>query len=94
MHACSGLHLSDDGSFFASASADRYIHIHTYVYIYFVESIIFGGRMRQVGLYTILPSPKLYGVRHKKGESVGGGRTLRNDRAIVLQYGRFCRGGG
>jgi len=37
-----------------------------------------------IGLYTILPSPILYGVWHKKGRSVGG-RILRNGRAIVLQ---------
>jgi len=35
----------------------------------------------QVGLYTILPSPILYGVWHKGGGSVGG-RILRNGRAI------------
>ena len=39
----------------------------------------------QLGLYTILPSATLYGVWHKKEGSVGGGRILRNDRAIVLQ---------
>jgi len=33
--------------------------------------------------YTILPSPKVYGVWHTKGGSVGG-CTLRNGRAIVL----------
>jgi len=37
----------------------------------------------QVGLYTILPSPILYGVWHTKEGSVGGS-ILRNGRAIVL----------
>jgi len=37
-----------------------------------------------VGLYTILPSPILYGVWHTKVGSVGG-RILRNGHAIVLQ---------
>jgi len=45
-----------------------------------------------VGLYTILPSPILYGVWHLKGGLVGG-RIFRNDRAIVLQKGRLCRWG-
>jgi len=36
------------------------------------------------GLYTILPSPIVYGVWHKHGGSVKGG-ILRNGRAIVLQ---------
>jgi len=53
-----------------------------------------GGRHRRrrqrtrlalrFSLYTILPSPILYGVWHKQGGSVGG-RILRNGRAIVLQ---------
>jgi len=43
-----------------------------------------------VGLYTILPSPILYGVQHKRGRSVGG-RILRNGRAFVLEKGRLCR---
>jgi len=34
--------------------------------------------------YTILPSPILFGVWHKKEGSVGG-RILRNVRAMVLQ---------
>jgi len=37
-----------------------------------------------VGLYTILPSPILYGVWHTEGGSVRGS-ILRNGRAIVLQ---------
>ena len=37
-----------------------------------------------VGLYTILPSPIVYGVWHKRGGSVAG-RILRDGRAIVLQ---------
>jgi len=36
------------------------------------------------GLYTIFPSPILYGVRHKR-RGRWGGRMLRNGRAIVLQ---------
>ena len=39
-----------------------------------------------VGLYTILPSPILYGVWHAHGGSVSAeGRILRNGRAIVSQ---------
>jgi len=37
-----------------------------------------------IGLYTILPSPLLYGARHTKEGSVGG-RILRIGRAIVMQ---------
>ena len=37
-----------------------------------------------VGLYTILPSPIVYGVWQTKKGSVGG-RVLRNGRAMVLQ---------
>jgi len=37
-----------------------------------------------VGLYMILQSPILYGVRHTKGGS-GEGRTLRRSRVILLQ---------
>jgi len=44
-------------------------------------------------LYTILPSPILYGVWHNKEGSVGG-RILRNSRVIVMQQGRLCRWGG
>ena len=43
-----------------------------------------GGGWGGGGLYTILPSPILYGVRHTKGGSARG-RILRNGRAIVLQ---------
>jgi len=43
-----------------------------------------GGSTTYVDLYTILPSPILYGVWQTKGGSVGG-RMLRNGRAIVLQ---------
>ena len=39
---------------------------------------------QSVDLYTILPSPILYGVWHTRGGSVRG-RILRNSRAIVLQ---------
>jgi len=39
----------------------------------------------QLGLYTILPPPILYGVWHKKGGGGGGGPILRNGRPIVLQ---------
>jgi len=38
----------------------------------------------KLDLYTILPSPILYGVWHNKKGSVGG-RILRNGRAPVLQ---------
>ena len=41
------------------------------------------GIALQFGLYTILPSPTLYGVWHKKEGSVGE-RILRNGRAIVM----------
>jgi len=41
-------------------------------------------RYLQVGFYTRLPSPIVYGVWHTQGGSVGG-RILRNERAIVLQ---------
>jgi len=43
----------------------------------------------RLGLYTVLPSPILYGVWHTQGASVAG-RILRNGRAIVLQEGRRC----
>ena len=39
---------------------------------------------RRLALYTILPSPILYGVWHEKGGSVGG-RILHDGCAIVLQ---------
>jgi len=41
----------------------------------------------QLGLYTILPSPILYGVWHIQGGGRRGGhmRILRNGRATVLQ---------
>ena len=42
------------------------------------------------GLYTVLPSPILYSVWHTAWFG-GGGRMLRNGRAIVLQQGRLCR---
>jgi len=71
--------------------------MYRYVYVHLALSPITKGRAAvaraQVGLYTILPSPILYGVWHKKAGAVGG-RILRNGRAIVLQYGRLCRGGG
>jgi len=60
-----------------------------------------SGRLEEVkvsdhglrfGLYTILPSPILYGVWHSKEGSVGG-RVLRNGRAIVLHQGMLCRWG-
>ena len=38
----------------------------------------------EVGLYTILPPPIVYGVWHEKGGSVGG-RILRDGHAIVLR---------
>jgi len=38
----------------------------------------------RLGLYTILPSPIVYGAWHTKEGSVGG-RILRNGRALVLQ---------
>ena len=38
----------------------------------------------RLGLYTLLQSPILHGVWHTKGRS-GGGRILRDSRAIVLQ---------
>jgi len=41
-------------------------------------------RAPDLGLYTILPSPILYGVWHKREESVGG-HILRNGPAIVLR---------
>ena len=43
-----------------------------------------GPGMIQFSLYTILPSPILYGVWHKHGGPVGG-RILRNGRALVMQ---------
>jgi len=43
-----------------------------------------AGDGLSVGLYTIFPSPILYGVWHTNGASVGG-HILRNGRAIVLQ---------
>ena len=47
----------------------------------------------RLDLYTILPSPILYGVWHTKGGGSVGGRILRNGRAIVLQEGKRCRWG-
>jgi len=38
----------------------------------------------RISLYTMLPSSILYGVLHKRVESVGR-RILRNGRAIVMQ---------
>jgi len=38
-----------------------------------------------LGFYTILPPPILCGVLHTRGGGSGGGRILRNGRAIVLQ---------
>jgi len=72
---------------------------HTYFVCYTPYNIVWQHRPKakaRVTLYTILPSPKLYGLRHKKEESVRGAYIARNGRAIVLQYGRLCRwvGGG
>jgi len=47
----------------------------------------------QLGLYTISPLPKVYGVWHTKGKP-GGGRILRKGRAIVLQPCEQCRWAG
>ena len=43
------------------------------------------------GLHPVMPSPIVYGVCHKRGGRWGG-RLLRNGRAIVAQWGRFCSG--
>jgi len=59
-------------------------HEHSSTYM---RGMLRGGGVRgaaALGLYTILPSPILYGVWHTKRGPVEG-RILRNDRAILLQ---------
>jgi len=43
-----------------------------------------GIPTNHLGVYTILPSPIVYGIWHTQGGSVGG-RTLSKSRAVVLQ---------
>jgi len=72
---------------------DTATHTEIGVYSAFEKGVVGGrciGRLggdasgQEVGLYTILPSPILYGVWHRRGRSAGG-HILRNGRAIVLQ---------
>ena len=77
---------------------DMCVYVCVYIYLYMGSpggvgvnvgvnvspSPLGGGQQRQLGLYTILPSPILYGSRHTNGGSVRG-RILPNGRAIVLQ---------
>jgi len=48
----------------------------------------------EIGLYTRLTLPMLYGVWHTKGGAVWGGCIAQWSCNIVLQYGMLCRWGG
>jgi len=70
-----------------------YVRIHVVYGVEQAESVIrilipapqeSGMLIQHISLYTILTSPILYGVWHRKEGSVGG-RILRSGRAIVLQ---------
>ena len=82
-----------------------YVYIYIYIYIYTgkpelcVRLVARRGRavesgasraVEQLGLYTILLLPILYGVWHTQGGS-GGGRIFPNHRAVVLQQCGQCR---
>jgi len=73
-----------------------YVTTHAHTYHTHAPFPLRKTRSRQRhgdGLYTILPSPIVYGIWHTKGGSVGG-RILRNRRAIVLQQDGLYKWGG
>jgi len=49
-----------------------------------IDSCTHKKQVEAFGLYTILPSPILYGALHSKEMSLGG-RILRYGREIILQ---------